>query len=1357
MVKNIPTIERSTKIRFGKHANDNQAENTIVFNASDAPIAASTPGSLYMTPLRVAELAGANFFAYHAQTSELVDSGVATDLLGGITLQNATTVGNTTANVVEFNHPTTSFVTSSNVGIANTLPTHALSVADKVFIKGAVGDTDDLRIVGNTKTDRLSTAGDAVVIDKDNTNKIQVSGIIHTGDIQATSHVAIANTNPQDLFTLGANGQTVMNVPTNSTYALETTGNINAQYYHGDGGLLSNLNLQIVTDKSSITTNTLDLTHPTTSLKAYSNIVVDDYIFGNISGSNLITASDITSVNTSASTGLYGHVLGSNTISATNISSTDITATNIQGTDVATDDLIAMTGIYGEIKGSNVVSANRVSALTMYGDLLGSNVVEANKVSAEAGLYGEIRGSNAISASTITATSISGEMDTGDITSGILTVARGGTGIGDSYTIGDIPYASAPGTLSTLGVSSATAGQFLRLNTGKTAPEWSDVPLTLDEVLESQTGTSNVSDAVMTLTKASGVALEVTDAQVALNGTGTVLNATSGTISASSFQGNGSSITHLDLGQGTNTGLVPINRGGTGAGSLTQKSIPYVNNSGVFDESKIEYDATSEITSISSNVVISGNLTVQGNVYSQHSNDHYITDKIFAVAHGNTIDAKDMGQHMSRPTANVFAGFLGQTIGKEYTIAYTTSKSESDTVVPTMTTTDGYITANVWGNVLSGNVTTTGKVTAGTAIEIASGGTGLNSFTENDLLLGPASGTALSKLAAYVPTASSTVPAVMSANSSGGNTASSGDSSANAWRAFDGNDGKNYVSPLAYSTSIPYGYTGSNSLGGVNGEWVKIQLASAITPTSVFVKARPDGTDSAVRPNSWRILGSTNGSSWTQLHSSTTLVDDTNGTTESFTNTTAYSYLAFVVTHINNPGSNDAKWTLSRLSFTQPGGPSEKFLKSSAAGISWDDTISGDGSGLEALNASNVSTGTLATARGGTGVTTGISVLNPLNLSSQVTMQKGGTGQTYLAENDLLLGPASGDVLTKLSAHTTTSKKFLRSDNTGVAWDDVSSTLQAITDGGATTTHTVAFNNTTTGLASAGDIELDSAKAVSFYDDILLKSSTGSVSSFKIDNAIKLDPAYAAPTNNVLSFNTTTGEIYDSGGQGGSTLDNIHEYNANVSIGPSVAAANLTINTYESNVLTVSGNVAADNITIGGLHVAASPFNLDDVASAGAGANVTSNVIQFTATGNAFVTTNNIKIGNDVHSGGNVYSQNLQLTNTQITSSFTTGTGTLTINALNKSYGTAPLTSIDADVAILDIQNLPSGGQVVVPLLASGADRKVLKTITTGIDFIAFTSDVSIDQNGHALLTVSKIGASGAEKIYMNAISFTAA
>jgi hypothetical protein len=161
-----------------------------------------------------------------------------------------------------------------------------------------------------------------------------------------------------------------------------------------------------------------------------------------------------------------------------------------------------------------------------------------------------------------------------------------------------------------------------------------------------------------------------------------------------------------------------------------------------------------------------------------------------------------------------------------------------------------------------------------------------------------------------------TVPAAMTANSSGGNTASSGDSSVDAYKAFDGSDSTHYTSPLTYSTSSKgaYGATSyASSLGGVLGEWIKLQIPSAITPTSVFLKSRPDGTDSAGRPASWRILGSNDNTNWTQLHSSTTVVDDSSGTTESFTNTTSYSYLAFQVINLN---SNYGKWTLSRLSFT---------------------------------------------------------------------------------------------------------------------------------------------------------------------------------------------------------------------------------------------------------------------------------------------------------------------------------------------------------------------------------------------------------------------------------------------------------
>ena len=1214
MVKNLPTIERSTKIRFGKHANDDQAENTIVFNASDSSIAATQSGSMYMTPLRTAEISGSTFLGYVPGTKEVVNTGVLTSLLGGVTLESAANQGNTVSNVVQYTNETTSFVTSSNVGISNTAPTHALSVKDKVFISGPTGDPDDLRIEGNTKTHKLQT-GTEVTIDKNATNKIQVSGIVKTDKLHA-DFIGVSNIAPTNLISIGPDGQTTLNIPTHTTYALSTTGNVNAQNYRGDGGLLSNISLQTVSDKSNITSNTIILSNSDVGAKALGSIV------------------------------------------------------------------------------------------------------------AESAFYGQIKGSNAIAASTVTATSFSGsganitDIEPANI-NGVIGAGAGGTGL-TSFTEGDIIYANGTSSLAAVGTGSATAGQFLKLNSTKTAPEWSDVPLTLDEVLASQTGVSNVSDEVMTLSKGSGVALEIETAQLALNGSGTVLNAPNGNITAGSFAGDGSAITHLDLGDATNTGQVAVARGGTGAttttgtgdnvlagsptiddptitngvvissGGLKQNSLsllntPYVNSSGVLADSATAFNPISMVTSISSNVAISGNLTVTGNVTSQHATDHFITDNIFSVAHNNTINNKDMGQHMTRPSANVFAGFLGQTMANEYTIAYTDSKSESQTIVPTLTTPDGYITANVWGNVLAGNVTTTGTVDASllkgsgasitninpanfsTVVEIGKGGTGLTSIAENELLLGPASGTALDKLSAYTgPAATTLPPSGMSSTTQtiGGisytSSASSTASGTTTYNAFDHNNSTIWRSGSNndYGSNDGY-YWGSFQTGSYMGEWIQLYRATAIAPTSIQII--PEQTNAGRNPGAWKVFGSTNGSSWTEIHSSTTAVtwNSGNGRTETISGSAAYNYFRLVV------GSTDS------------------------------------------LTVNN---------------TTGTAVVAEVKFSAP------GTGPT---------------------------EKFLKSSSAGVSWDSVSSTLQAITDGGATTTQTVAFNNTTTGLTSAGDIDIAATKQIDYAGDVLLKSSAGAIASFKVDNAIKLDPAYAAPTNNVLSFNTSTGEIYDSGGQGGSTLDNVHEYKANVSIGPSVASANLTVNVFESNVLTVSGNVSAESITIGSLHIAASPFSLDDVAEAHATANVTSNVLQFTGPpntvlhDNAFVTTKSIKIGSNVNATGNLISQNIQLTNPDITATMSS-TNTITIDAKNKSYGTAPLVVLGGDLESLVYSNLINGAQIVVPLLANGSNRTVSKTVSN-VNWYVQTADVSIPQNDQALMTVSNV----AGNVYMNTITFT--
>ena len=1273
MVKNIPTIERSTKIRFGKHVSENQAENTIVFNASDTAIDVTNSNSIYMAPLRVAELAGSNLVGYSSTTKEIVDSSVPTTLLGGVTLQSSTDRGNVTSNTVQFSNAITSFVTSSNIGVANSAPIHALSVKDKVFMCGPTGDTNALRVEGTARATKFTT-GSSVNIDENVTNKIQVSGTIHTSTL-TSSAIGVANTAPAHAISIGNEGQVQLNVPTDSIYALDTVGNVNAQNYRGDSYYLSNLTVENIVNQGNVTSNTVQFTNPLTSIYTSSNVDVGGNIF-----------------------------VRNNTDSA----------------------------IYGTIAGSNTIAGSTITASTQF-DGPGT------------GLTG---------------------IPTNQFASGAIAVPSGGTGQTE-YVDGTILYGKLDGGTSSLGKLNPGSGvtddgKFLRLNSDH-EPEWAEVPLTLDAVLGDTTA---VSDGSMSLTDS-----------------GTTIT-TAGKIKAATFEGSGSDIHDINAANVVQFSsstlstsvlpIVPVTKGGTNLNSVTagdilyasaddtiagldkgtankvlqmnsgatlpewtstitgaslanpsltgtittsglnNNRIPFTNASGILSsDTNLQFDGSNNKMTIGADVLITGAFATQGAVDHFNTTNYTVTDPIIEVGNNNSTDTIDLGMIMTMGTANVVHGFRGLT--KEYTIAYTHSNPADTDITPTLTSgisNHPYITANIWGNVLSGNVTTTGKMTSdsfhgdgsdithlnlggvnnygqvatargGTGVStgltvlnpaylssqvlLAKGGTGLTTVAENELLLGPASGTALDTLPPY--TAASTIEYPTSALSSAANsgetiagitytTTASSNSYGEIWKAFDkttpGHSTFWHSNENVYD-STSGAYTGSNSLGSVSGEWIKLQLSTAITPISVNITGRVSYDNQA--PDSWEILGSTNNSSWTSLLSSTVhaTYNGGSGHTVSISGASAYTYLALVV------------------------------------------------------------------------------------------KAKGGTGQNAVVLSEVRF----------FTANPNPAKKFLRSSAAGIDWDEVSSDLQTITDGGATTTQTVAFNNTTTGLTSAGDIDIAATKQIDYAGDVLLKSSAGTVASLKVTNAVKLDPAYASPSNNVLSFNTTTGEIYDSGGQGGSTLDNVHEYKANISIGPSVAAANLTINVFESNVLTVSGNVSADSITIGALHVAASPFNLDDVSQATVGANVTSNVIQFTGphssynSDNAFVTTNSIKIGSNVNVTGNLISQNIQLTNPGITVSMSS-TDTITIDAKNKSYGTAPLVQLAGDLNSLVYSNLIDGAQVVVPIFASGADRKISKNLTN-VNWYVQTSDLTIKQSEHGLMTLSNV----AGNVYMNSISFT--
>src|SRR5210317_409968 len=170
MVKNLPTVERSTKIRFGKNATEDQGENTIVFNASNVQIDTTQPGSVYITPLRqVLDVSDRQIkiLTYNRISKEITDSGVAAVDVLQPNFQATTNLGNTTTNTLEFNNTETGFVTVSNVGIANSSPLHTLDVGSNLYVHdtgsnvlvvhGNTNIKGDIVVQGNAQIDGVLT------------------------------------------------------------------------------------------------------------------------------------------------------------------------------------------------------------------------------------------------------------------------------------------------------------------------------------------------------------------------------------------------------------------------------------------------------------------------------------------------------------------------------------------------------------------------------------------------------------------------------------------------------------------------------------------------------------------------------------------------------------------------------------------------------------------------------------------------------------------------------------------------------------------------------------------------------------------------------------------------------------------------------------------------------------------------------------------------------------------------------------------------------------------------------------------------------------------------------------------------
>jgi hypothetical protein len=280
MVKTLPTIERSTKIRFGKNVQEDQGENTIVLNASNTVVDASDAGAVYITPVR-------NFrdyigkpevvlMMYNTLTKELTESGEsAQDIIGNVGLDEVANQGNATSNTIIFNNNTTAIVTTGKVGIANTSPGHTLSIGSNVYIDD-VGPSNVLVVNGGVSIEgNLAVNGGITTITTE--NLIIEDAIIEIGknntSEDTTLDLGLIMTRPGSNVTVGfkeVENEMVLAYTQSSAYSNTITPIVSEDLdVHVYGGVLTESNVGIKT------TNPDAELHVVGNVYVSSNLTVD--------------------------------------------------------------------------------------------------------------------------------------------------------------------------------------------------------------------------------------------------------------------------------------------------------------------------------------------------------------------------------------------------------------------------------------------------------------------------------------------------------------------------------------------------------------------------------------------------------------------------------------------------------------------------------------------------------------------------------------------------------------------------------------------------------------------------------------------------------------------------------------------------------------------------------------------------------------------------------------------------------------------------------------------------------------------------------------------------------------------------
>src|SRR6056300_198750 len=280
MVKTLPTIERSTKIRFGKNVQEDQGENTIVLNASNTVVDASDAGAVYITPVRnFRDYVGKPevvLMMYNTLTKELTESGEsAQDIIGNVGLDEVANQGNATSNTIIFNNNTTAIVTTGKVCIANSQPGHTLSIGSNVYIDD-VGPSNVLVVNGGVSIEgNLAVNGGITTITTE--NLIIEDAIIEIGknntSEDTTLDLGLIMTRPGSNVTVGfkeVENEMVLAYTQSSAYSNTITPIVSEDLdVHVYGGVLTESNVGIKT------TNPDAELHVVGNVYVSSNLTVD--------------------------------------------------------------------------------------------------------------------------------------------------------------------------------------------------------------------------------------------------------------------------------------------------------------------------------------------------------------------------------------------------------------------------------------------------------------------------------------------------------------------------------------------------------------------------------------------------------------------------------------------------------------------------------------------------------------------------------------------------------------------------------------------------------------------------------------------------------------------------------------------------------------------------------------------------------------------------------------------------------------------------------------------------------------------------------------------------------------------------